>query len=423
MSANSARLLVKPAAVLLLTIPPLVATHAVFAENGAVESGSRLESRSARLTPLPGEALSASPGADYLIDPKPFVAKAGQSADGRELVLQNGLVRRAWRLAPGAACVALDNLATGEALLRSVRPEARVTINGVEYPVGGLAGQPNHAYLNPKWLDDMEVPSRAMHLVGFEIGQPQPRLTWNRRRHAAPGVEWPPRGVALRLDFQASGDDGDSQPPPVGVSVHYELYDGVPVFCKWIVVHNQGDEEVLVDRFRAEELAVVEQASWVEARDGVDLPVPDSLHVETDFAFGGMTPANANRHAVHWRTDPLYDTQVNYLKQTPCLLAVEPTRGPAQRVPPGESFESFRIFELVHDRGDRERRGLALRRMYRVVAPWVTENPITHHLLTNDPERVRTAIDEAAEVGFEAIILSFGSGFNMEKRDPQHLAT
>ena len=60
--------------------------------------------------------------------------------------------------------------------------------------------------------------------------------------------------------------------------------------------------------------------------------------------------------------------------------------------------------------------------MFRTIAPWVTENPITHHLLTNKVEVAKEAIDKAADVGFEAIIFSFGSGFNMENRDPSFLA-
>jgi sugar phosphate isomerase/epimerase len=89
---------------------------------------------------------------------------------------------------------------------------------------------------------------------------------------------------------------------------------------------------------------------------------------------------------------------------------------------PGGQFESYRTFELAYGNADRERKGLARRRMYRTIAPWVTENPITHHLLSNQPEKVIAAIDQAAEVGFEAIILSFGSGFNMENRQPDFLA-
>lgn len=55
----------------------------------------------------------------------------------------------------------------------------------------------------------------------------------------------------------------------------------------------------------------------------------------------------------------------------------------------GKSFESFRVFELVHDSTDRERRGLALRRLYRTVAPWVTENPLMLHV---NPQLKETAL-------------------------------
>lgn len=81
---------------------------------------------------------------DYLIDSAPYIAKAGRSADDRELMLENGLIRRVWRLTPNGACVAFDNLMTGQAMLRSVRPEARLTIDGEKSDVGGLIAQPNH---------------------------------------------------------------------------------------------------------------------------------------------------------------------------------------------------------------------------------------------------------------------------------------
>lgn len=128
---------------------------------------------------------------------------------------------------------------------------------------------------------------------------------------------------------------------------------------------------------------------------------------------------------MHWRPDPLFTTQVNYLLRNPCLLVVEPTRGPDVVVADGGTFESFRTFELVHDGrrgGGRERRGLALRRMYRTVAPWVTENPLVLHVVSTDDGVVRTAIDQAAECGFEIVSLSFGSGLSMEDERPGNLA-
>lgn len=360
--------------------------------------------------------------ADFLIDPSSFQTRVGRNKAGTELVIDNGLLRRSWRVAPNGACVGFDNLMTAQSMLRSVRPEARVTIDGIQLDVGGLVGQPNHAFLRPDWLQAMQADPKAMKLTGFHIGKPTERIAWNRRRHASPNAVWPPQGAYLRMDYV---------PPPtaanknVRVSVHYELYDGIPAMNKWITVHNDSEEKITVDRFRGEELAVVEQANWVElrgeGRDAVRYPVPDYLHVETDFAFGGFNHQNANRHAVRWENDPLFTSQVNYRLQTPCLLIAEPTYGPAQDIPPGEQFESFRTFELVYDHGNRERRGLIQRKMYRTLAPWATENPITHHLLSSKPEQVKQAIDNAVDVGFEAVLLSFGSGFNMESTDPEYL--
>jgi hypothetical protein len=52
--------------------------------------------------------------------------------------------------------------------------------------------------------------------------------------------------------------------------------------------------------------------------------------------------------------------------------------------------------------------------MYRVVAPWVMANPIFMHLVSANDEQVKTAIDQCAATGYEALILSFGSHCNME---------
>lgn len=372
---------------------------------------------------LPVAKSVKPPESDYLIDARPFVASVTRSKDGRELILSNGLIRRVWRLSPNGACVAFDNLMTGQAMLRSVRPEARLTIDGKPLDVGGIVGQPNHAFLLPEWLESMKADPQAMRLIGFDIGKPAERIAWGRRRRAASDATWPPKGAYLRMDYALASEteDGIGGKSSVRVSVHYELYDGVPVISKWITVHNLGDRPITVDRFTSEELAVVEHSNPIETRPGATLPRPDYLHVETDFAFGGFAPSPANRHVVHWKTDPTYKTQVNYLLQTPCLLKCEPTYGPNQRIAPGDHFAGFRVFELVHDDGNREGRSLAYRRMYRTIAPWVTENPITHHLLTNSAARAREAIDKAADVGFEAIIFSFGSGFNMENRDANFL--
>ncbi|MBK7642822.1 MAG: hypothetical protein IPJ19_07175 [Planctomycetes bacterium] len=122
---------------------------------------------------------------------------------------------------------------------------------------------------------------------------------------------------------------------------------------------------------------------------------------------------------VRWETEPEFTTQVNYALKTPCRLVCGPPVGPGVAL---GTLRSPTIFELLHDSHERERRGLEKRRMYRTIAPWCTENPILMHARDAKPEAVKLAIDQCSAVGFEMLILSFGSGVDMESEDPAYLA-
>ena len=86
---------------------------------------------------------------------------------------------------------------------------------------------------------------------------------------------------------------------------------------------------------------------------------------------------------------------------------------------PSQTFESFRAFELFHDSDDREQQGLTLRKIYRAVTPQVTENMIFMHVRHSAPEAIRLAIEQCAGAGFEMVIMTLGSGFNIESEDPR----
>ena len=365
------------------------------------------------------EIVAAAPLNDWLIDPTPFKARATKSQDGREVELNNGLLRRVIRIDPNAATVALDNLVSGESLLRGVKPEAVVEIDGKRFDIGGLKGQRNYAFLRPEWIGELRADPAAFRFVGYEIGEPKERMAWKRTRHHAPDVKWPPEGVTLRLDFATPVPTNGTAAANLRVSVHYELYDGLPCYSKWITVSNGTDKVVRVDKFSSEVLAVVERTSEVdELSEG---RTPPNIHVETDMAFGGMMASGANRRSFRWLSDPDFHTQVNYEKKTPCLLDVGPDLGPAQNIAPGGVFESFRAWVLPFDNTDRERCGLAVRRLYRVIAPWTTENPLMMHVVSSRGDVVTNAINQCAAVGFEMLIMSFGSGFDMENEKPANL--
>ena len=205
----------------------------------------------------------------------------------------------------------------------------------------------------------------------------------------------------------------------IAVQVHYELYDVMPVFCKWITVENHSGQEIVIDRFISEILAATEPESSVDSRERWLYP---NITLETDYNFGGMSEENLFASSLEWKEDPLYLSQVNYERTTPCLLEVAPKKGPKQIVAPGNSFQSYRVWELLNDSWDRERKSLAYRRMMRAIAPWVTENPILMHVRSSDNESVKKAIDQCANVGFEMVIMTFWSGFNAEDDSPENIA-
>ncbi len=351
---------------------------------------------------------------DWLVDPSSFRATVREEPSRKELVLSNGLAKRVIRLVPAAATVAIEDLTTGEHLLRAVGPEARVELDGQSFPIGGLTGQPVKNYLKDEWLDTLKPEPTAYRFVSWSEGPIEARLAWKKHSNwLSRDLPWPPPGRHVRMNYA---------PPKPGlpeVEVHYEIYDGLPLFSKWLVVRNTTGKPVRVSGFTAEELRLAEPESAVDDTPDQERP---NLWVETDYAFLAMNGAHAARQSVTLGPDPDYPTQVNYNRTTRCLLRAAPPIGPNQEVDPGKTFESFRVFELLTGATDRERRGLALRRMYRTLAPWSSENPLMFHVRSARPDDLRTAIAQASDVGFELLIMTFGSGFQFESRDPAYRA-
>jgi len=559
-----------------------------------------------------GQVIQAK--TDWLIDPTPY--RAVVTSNATELVLENGLTRRVIRLAPNAATVNLQNLTSGEHALRAIAPEARVTLDGTQYEIGGLKGQPVNNYLKAEWLDRLISNPQAYRFAGWTVGPTEARFPWLKRREwmsrdlpwpppgrhvvlqfvppatmpvalpgpvildeefngplkpewqvrANTGLErasfrnegktgeimacaamavcaehpWPAGAVAVKLlmdsgddvsnawgpglalmvdgraltfitnpgegrfsvNGQASGTFDRTKPcqlrvriasgtgifeaaqegqsftiigtapcpsPPTAlrvgkvgldgsgqdagadktvvrchmkrvtwhgvepsgkdlpgrsdlpeIEVHYEIYDGLPLFSKWLVIRNNTPKPLRVNSFVSEELRLANVERGLHPAPSVELPL---LHVETDYSFGsgGFTP-DGGQHAVSWGDDADYARTTQSGNGGPMLLQCKPPLGPEQDVPAGASFETYRAFELLLDSTERERRGLTMRRMYRTIAPWSQENPLMFHKLGSDAGTIREAIAQAQEVGFEMVIMSFGSGFNFENTNSAYIA-
>jgi len=144
---------------------------------------------------------------DWLLDGTNSKAQLYQTTDGK-LVLSNGLVSRIFTTKPNCATVSLDLLSNNESFLRSVRPEAELTIDGQVFSVGGLVGQPIHNYLLPEWINRMTADPASFKLTNYRVEETKERFAWKKRMNWMPkDMPWPAPGKELifsyRLDEQA----------------------------------------------------------------------------------------------------------------------------------------------------------------------------------------------------------------------------
>ncbi len=572
---------------------------------------------------------------DWLLDPAPYVSEISYDETNSVLKLSNGLISRRVLLAPNAATISLRNDYTGEELVRAIAPEARVTIDGESYCVGGLTGFPVANYWKETWAKDARVLPNSYRFTRYEVGEIEPRFEYKPRPEwLSKEYPWPPKGkrvvmfydppekiapptsgallleepftsalddswravvsgigertsvanegkpgeiyaipdtcaylerewvenavaVSVTLDvgddelanswgpgvavfFTADSDsddaakvvsvvarphsaqyelcvdgrevalvgsfdrdkdvtftlaladdgvlkldafDGAGVRTTVGevkvsgtpkylrvgkvgkggsgkdyptdsreyrrshlkrvafyapltqsqreapqalpkVEVRYEIYDGSPLISKRLYVRYPQDckvKEFVVDTFTNEELRLVETDSIV---DEYAHETPFNLGLLTDYVCGGMaTSSIVDNRAYRVKSDPDYPTQVNYLRKTLCLLECSPEFGPAQVVDAEHDFASNTIYELLYDNTERERRGLAMRRAMRTLAPWTNENPLMFHMVRSAPDDVRDGVEQCRETGYEVLIMSFGSGFDLESDDKTYRQT
>ena len=348
-------------------------------------------------------------GQDWLLNNSNFKAKIEQK--GNQIILNNGLVRRSFLLKENIACIDYTNLVTRQQLIRSIEPEATIVINKIKYDVGGLLGQKEKAYLDLSWEKNLHASDSSFYFTNYTTTNIDSFVnyqtaTWIPKAYQMEVKKF--KGQQLTLHFVSKIPSLQG----IQIKVHYNLYDGIPLICKWVTIEN-GNHSIHVDRVINEVLGLVEEESAVVGKPE-EMKKQHGLYIETNYAFNNSMRYDISDHTTHWDTDTTYTSQVNYNYQTPCLLRVYPDKAPGIDLAAHETFKSVRTFELLMDSYDRTRRGLMIKQMYRTIAPWVTQNPIFMHLVSKNDEEVKAAIDQCVATGFEAVILSFGSHLNME---------
>ena len=392
-----------------------VAVDAASQEKGpemTSQAKKRLEGKISKL-PVMTVPASTQTGYDWLLTPGKTSAAIYATPDRKSIVVANDMVSRTFRIFPNLATTDFVNRMTGESLLRAVSSEGSVTIDGKEWSIGGLEGQPERAYIKEAWIDSLVTVANSFMVEDFEIHPITEDIKWARSRWAL--NKKAPTGKEITFTLR-----GDKELTDARIRLSVAVYDGIPVIRKRFTLENGTGAPINVDSFKVEFLAMAEPES-PGGGDPRTFLLPN-IHVESDYACGGSFTEKETDITEKWVTDPRYTSQRNWLMQTPCILEVSPKIGPDQLIDAGDLFRSFGVYEMPFDSYDRERKGLFTRNMYRTIAPWTTENPIFMHLTSTDPEVVKTAVDQCADTGYEMIILSFGSGLNAEDVSDENIA-
>ena len=392
-----------------------VAVDAASQEKGpemTLQAKKRLESKIRKL-PVMTVPASTLTGYDWLLTPGKTSAAIYATPDRKSIVVANDMVSRTFRIFPNLATTDFVNRMTGESLLRAVSSEGSVTIDGKEWSIGGLEGQPERAYIKEAWIDSLVTVANSFMVEDFEIHPITEDIKWARSRWAL--NKKAPTGKEITFTLR-----GDKELTDARIRLSVAVYDGIPVIRKRFTLENGTGAPINVDSFKVEFLAMAQPES-PGGGDPRTFLLPN-IHVESDYACGGTFTEKETDITEKWVTDPRYTSQRNWLMQTPCILEVSPKIGPDQLIDAGDLFRSFGVYEMPFDSYDRERKGLFTRNMYRTIAPWTTENPIFMHLTSTDPEVVKTAVDQCADTGYEMIILSFGSGLNAEDVSDENIA-
>jgi len=344
---------------------------------------------------------------DWILRPLKIKAAIFKSSDGKNIVMTNGLLKREFRISPDLACIDFVNLKTGQQLLRSVREEARLTISGKTYPIGGLYGLKEKAYLRREWIGGLTANRKGFNYVSCQLDSIKQSLKPNQKFWSLDARNASGKMISFLFRSQQPELEG------LEVQINYEIYDGIPLLVKSLKLVNRSKNQIHLDSVVNEVLALVEEESAVAGKFE-SFKKPQGLYIESNYAFNNSMRYLQSDQTTHWKADSSYKSQVNYEYLTPALLEVYPENAPGIDLKPGESYESVRTHELLMDNDDRERRGLAVRKMYQLIAPWTNANPIFMHVVSKQDDDVRSAIDQCAAVGYEALIISFGSHLHME---------
>ena len=389
--------------------------------------------------------------------------------------MSNGLLTRRWILQnPGFGTldvlyrdtrnereISVLRAIEAEGFLTLTTTSANCTTQTQEYRIGDLANEAHgfRAYLNRTHLhdtlqsvsDDEQITFRYQSHRITDIQKP---FDWTPgTRYSPTDAAWPPKGIGLEFLLKVNDSGIDDCHLLPYLTLHYELFDGVPVMAKWITLHFEEEtgiqsaqqkfhdtcdpSTIIVNNVTVERLASFPPygaffpsgpyppyAFFNGESSGVSSP-PPLLVAHTDQAHGTRCQWH-NDWGTSNDTDVDPDLTHDFGATEP-LLICEYTLGPGavlKRPSPTtpendenhrhSSFVSFKLIMLATDCSDPERHALMKHRMIQSLLPHTMENPIFFHARVENDTEFRAVVDQMADVGFDMLIYSFGSSFDIE---------
>lgn len=332
------------------------------------------------------------------------------SRDGHSVVMDNGIVRRVFSLPtpdePYFYTSVYTNSYINKNLIDGITPECILGLYDKSYseiynPKTDLTSTQNDRELIKLDYDECYVGGKD---VGnrFSLQQTSIYNNCSSRFTYKPDSVWsdpaageyPSKGKRVEFIFRAvegQGCDATFAAKYAGlqITLTYEIYDNVPVIKKRVDFVNLSDKTITVGRLVTELLDMSD--------DGSEL-----VEIETTYVCGD-------------------DTTVSFNSALPCDCKNEPTEsamykyssykhscyelGPAYELNKSDTFETFDTYEYIYSTYWFEQQSKERLAIYRVLFPWIMDNPLTFH---STKKLTKKVIDHVAKAGFEMVIQSFG---------------
>ena len=336
----------------------------------------------------------------------PVTTPSTITTDNNQIIMSNGLVERIINTDVNSAnygiTTSVKNLYSDWTLTTSVGYEGELGINGTNYKIGG------------KGTNSLQYYSYQYNNTTEEYLNWQPNGN-SLHKNIVPNVSpWPALGKSITLFYKF---DATAHPEysNVVVAIRYDIYQGIPVISKKATV-SFGQSTTAATSIKITRLMIDEL--------NIDPTYRQSLYIETTYNGGGNNASWStawSNNTLHVGFLPGPGSTTGYVGGGDTSNSSDFNGGPDKTLVQGDTFDSFKAFELLHTTNTYEWKQVEIQKMYDIIAPWTSESPTIYHIPSDDYATVRAAIDACSELGFDGILQSFGSPFNMENTDPAYI--